>query len=81
MVVLIVGDMTAQVGDPSGRSELRPMLSAARRSRRTRGATRSRRCKILRADPESLEVRRNSEWLEMDLPEMLELLATTTSRR
>ena len=27
IVVLIVGDWTAQIGDPSGRSEIRPMLS------------------------------------------------------
>src|SRR5438270_7676197 len=29
VVVLIIGDFTARIGDPSGRSEIRPVLSAA----------------------------------------------------
>ena len=43
-VVLIIGDYTARVGDPSGRSTLRPILERCRRSRRTRRPSRSRRC-------------------------------------
>ncbi len=41
-VVLIVGDFTARVGDPSGRSTLRPILSRRRRSRRTRRPSKHR---------------------------------------
>ena len=76
-VVLIVGDMTAQVGDPSGRSELRPVLSAEAIEANAQ-SYQDQALRILRAEPESLEVRRNSEWLEMNLPEILKLLATTT---
>jgi tyrosyl-tRNA synthetase len=76
-VVLIVGDFTAQVGDPSGRSQLRPVLSAAEIDRNA-STYREQALRILSGAPESLEVRRNSEWLQMGLAGILELLATTT---
>jgi tyrosyl-tRNA synthetase len=76
-VVLIVGDMTAQVGDPSGRSELRPVLSAESIEANAR-SYQEQALRILRGDPDSLEVRRNSEWLQLGLTEILQLLATTT---
>jgi len=76
-VVLIVGDMTAKVGDPSGRSELRPVLSGEEIEANAR-SYQEQALRILRGDAESLEVRRNSEWLDLDLSAMLQLLATTT---
>ncbi len=76
-VVLIVGDYTARVGDPSGRSSLRPMLSAEEID--ANAATfQEQALKILDADPERLEVRRNSEWLDMSMVELLQLVGTTT---
>jgi len=76
-VVLIVGDYTARVGDPSGRSSLRPMLSGEEID--ANAATfQEQALKILDPDPERLEVRRNSEWLDMSLVELLGLLRTTT---
>src|ERR1700734_3267094 len=72
-VVLIVGDYTARVGDPSGRSTLRPMLSP--REIDANAATfQEQALKILDADPERLEVRRNSEWLDMPMAEVLTLV-------
>jgi len=76
-VVLIVGDYTARVGDPSGRSTLRPMLSAQEID--ANAATfQSQALKILDGDPERLEVRRNGEWLDMPMAELLALVSTTT---
>ena len=76
-VVLIVGDYTARVGDPSGRSSLRPMLSE--QEIEANAATfQEQALKILDPDPERLEVRRNSEWLDMGMIELLGLLRTTT---
>jgi tyrosyl-tRNA synthetase len=76
-VVLIVGDYTARVGDPSGRSTLRPMLSAERIE--ANAATfQEQALKILDGDPARLEVRRNSEWLDMPMAELLRLAGTTT---
>ncbi len=76
-VVLIVGDYTARVGDPSGRSELRPMLSEEEIE--ANAATfQDQALRILDGDPELLEVRRNSEWLDMPMAELLALVRTTT---
>jgi tyrosyl-tRNA synthetase len=76
-VVLIVGDYTARVGDPSGRSSLRPMLSEEEIE--ANAATfQEQALKILDPDRERLEVRRNSEWLDMSMIELLGLLRTTT---
>jgi len=76
-VVLIVGDYTARVGDPSGRSTLRPMLSAQEID--ANAATfQEQALKILDPDPERLEVRRNGEWLDMELSEVLRLMGTAT---
>jgi tyrosyl-tRNA synthetase len=77
-VVLIVGDYTARVGDPSGRSSLRPMLSAEQIE--ANAATfQEQAARILDPDPELLEVRRNSEWLDMPMSDLLGLLGTTTA--
>jgi tyrosyl-tRNA synthetase len=76
-VVLIVGDYTARVGDPSGRSSLRPILTEEEIE--ANAATfQEQALKILDPDPERLEVRHNSEWLEMSMIELLGLLRTTT---
>jgi tyrosyl-tRNA synthetase len=77
-VVLILGDYTARVGDPSGRSTLRPMLSAQEID--ANAATfQEQALKILDADPERLEVRRNGEWLDMPMVDLLKLVGTTTA--
>jgi tyrosyl-tRNA synthetase len=77
-VVLIVGDYTARVGDPSGRSTLRPMLSSEEID--ANAATfQEQALKILDPDPERLEVRRNGEWLDMAMIELLRLVGTTTA--
>ncbi len=77
LVVLIVGDYTARVGDPSGRSALRPMLSADEIA--ANAATfREQALRILDPDPARLEVRFNGEWLDMPMAELLRLVGTTT---
>ena len=77
-VVLIIGDFTAQVGDPSGRSATRPVPSAEEID--ANAATYQEQAfKIL--DRERTEVRRNSEWLRMAPDELLGLLAQTTVAR
>ncbi len=73
LVVLIIGDYTARVGDPSGRSTLRPMLSEAEIE--ANAATfQEQALKILDAAPERLEVRRNGEWLDMGMADLLALV-------
>jgi tyrosyl-tRNA synthetase len=77
-VVLIVGDFTAQVGDPSGRSATRPVPSAAEIE--VNAATYQEQAfKVL--DRDATEVRFNSEWLRMEPEALLGLLARTTVAR
>jgi tyrosyl-tRNA synthetase len=77
LVVLIIGDFTARVGDPSGRSELRPMLSVEQIETNAR-TYQEQAFRVLDADPARLELRRNSEWLDMPMGELLALVRTTT---
>ncbi len=76
-VVLIVGDYTARVGDPSGRSQMRPALTGAEID--ANAATyQAQAFTVLRSEPELLEVRRNSEWLDMRMEELFRLARTAT---
>ena len=77
-VVLIIGDFTARVGDPSGRSAQRPVLSPEEIDANAR-TFQEQAFKVL--DPQRTEVRFNSEWLRMEPEELLGLLATTTIAR
>jgi len=76
-VVLIVGDYTARVGDPSGRSSTRPALSGAEIDANA-DTYQQQAFKVLRDDPGLLEVRRNSEWLDMAMEELFKLARTAT---
>lgn len=77
--VLIIGDFTARIGDPTGKSEVRRQLSTA--EVKQNGETYLDQVRpILDFDtPGRLEIRYNSEWLAgLDLTKILELLATMT---
>jgi tyrosyl-tRNA synthetase len=77
--VLIIGDFTARIGDPTGKSEVRQQLTAEQVTNNAL-AYLDRVRPILDFDtPGRLEVRYNSEWLsKLDLGETLELLSTMT---
>jgi tyrosyl-tRNA synthetase len=74
-VVLIIGDFTALVGDPSGQSETRPILSADQIEANAR-TYQEQAFGVL--DRERVEVRRNSEWLDMQMDELFRLLRSAT---
>ncbi len=77
-VVLIIGDFTARVGDPSGQASERPVLSAEEIE--ANAATfQDQAFKVL--DPGRTEVRRNSEWLDMGTDELFRLLRRFTIAR
>ncbi|MDR0535017.1 MAG: tyrosine--tRNA ligase [Puniceicoccales bacterium] len=59
--ILIIGDFTTRIGDPSGRSSTRPVLTAEEIE--ANAATYLQQAaKILDTNPDRLEIRRNSEW-------------------
>jgi tyrosyl-tRNA synthetase len=74
-VVLIVGDYTARVGDPSGRSSERPVLSSEQIDR---NAETYRRQAFTILDPDRTELRMNGEWLDMRAEELFRLARTST---
>jgi len=74
-VVLIIGDYTARVGDPSGRSATRPVLSGDQIDENAETFQRQA-FKVL--DGERTEVRRNGEWLEMAMEDLFGLARTAT---
>jgi tyrosyl-tRNA synthetase len=74
-VVLIVGDYTARVGDPSGRSATRPVLSPAEIDANAQTFT-EQALKVL--DSQRLEVRFNGEWLDMSMEELFRLARIPT---
>jgi tyrosyl-tRNA synthetase len=79
IAVLIVGDFTAQVGDPSGRSSTRPALTKEETA--ANAETYFEQAQRILA-PENLEIRYNSEWLgAMGIDDVLRLTARSTVAR
>ncbi|HEX7004780.1 MAG TPA: tyrosine--tRNA ligase [Trueperaceae bacterium] len=79
--VLIIGDRTATIGDPSGRSKTRPVLTLEQ-TREFGRTYLSQATLVLDENPERLEVRHNSEWLDgIDFGEMIRLASTYTVAR
>ncbi len=81
VVVLIIGDYTARIGDPSGRSKTRPRLDPAVIDANAR-TYQEQALLILDDDPAKLEVRHNGEWLgPLSMEQLFEITATTTVAR
>ncbi|MEB3194332.1 MAG: tyrosine--tRNA ligase [Cyanobacteriota bacterium] len=84
--VLIIGDFTARIGDPTGKSATRVQLGAAEVEANADTylvqlglGQPPERALLDFSTPGRLEVRRNSEWLAaLDLPQVIELLGTST---
>ena len=77
--VLVIGDYTARIGDPSGRSKTRPVLSPEEIEENTKTYLEQA---YLILDREGAEVRRNSEWLApLTLADIIVLTRATTVAR
>ncbi len=77
--VLIIGDFTAQIGDPTGKSEVRRQLTAADVAQNAQTYLDQVRPILDFDTPGRLEIRYNSEWLSgLNLGKILELLRTMT---
>src|SRR5262245_5594958 len=81
VAVLIVGDYTTRIGDPSGRSSERPVLSDAEIDANAKRYF-EQASLVIDTNDDRLEVRFNGEWLrELDFAEVLRLTRTTTVAR
>jgi tyrosyl-tRNA synthetase len=77
--VLVIGDYTARVGDPSGRSKTRPILSPAQIEENTRSYLEQA---YVILDRGKTEVRHNSEWLApLTMADLIGLTRATTVAR
>src|SRR5919106_4459258 len=79
VAVLVIGDYTARVGDPSGRSKTRPILSPEQIEENTR--TSLEQAYVI-LDRDRTEVRHNSEWLApLTMADIIMLTRATTLAR
>ena len=77
--VLVIGDFTAMIGDPSGRNKTRPQLSLE--EARENAKTYLNQSKVI-LDMNKLKVKYNSEWLDnMNFSEVIKLASSTTVAR
>ena len=77
-VVFLLGDLTTRVGDPTGKSETRPVLTAEQIEQNAQ-AFLDQVSIVLDTAPDVFEVRRNSEWFDrMPVAELLSLFSMTT---
>jgi tyrosyl-tRNA synthetase len=76
--VLIIGDYTAQIGDPTGQNTTRPILSPEQIQKNAKTYF-EQAGKILDTSEEKLEIRYNSEWLaKLTLIELIQIAAKKT---
>lgn len=81
VVIFLIGDFTTRVGDPTGRSETRPVIPRHEIEQNAAEFI-EQVSAVLRTDPEVFEVRRNSEWWDtMSLDEFMSLLSLVTHGR
>ncbi|RDI96457.1 tyrosine--tRNA ligase [Meiothermus sp. QL-1] len=78
-VVLIIGDFTAMIGDPSGRSKTRPPLTLEETRANAQSYVAQVGKILITDDPERFEMRYNSEWLEnLGFKELIKLASLLT---
>ena len=77
--IVLIGDFTAQIGDPTGKSEVRSQLTAEQVKENAKTYLDQLRPILDFDTPGRLEIRYNSEWLgKLDLAQIQDLLATMT---
>ena len=80
-VVLLIGDFTTRIGDPTGKSATRPVIPAEQIDRDADEFI-AQAGRVLLTDPSVLEIRRNSQWwAPMRLESFVGLLSQVTHAR
>ena len=80
-LVFLIGDFTTQIGDPTGKNKLRPVIPLEDIRRNADEFIRQAKM-VVHDDPEVMEIRRNSEWFgAMPARELLSLMSMVTHDR
>ncbi|MBI2645186.1 tyrosine--tRNA ligase [Candidatus Uhrbacteria bacterium] len=80
-VIFLIGDFTTQIGDPSGRNKLRPIIPLEDIRKNTKEFMRQALL-VLHKEPAALEIRKNSEWYDkMPVKQLLSLMSMVTHDR
>lgn len=78
-VIFVIGDFTTRIGDPDGKMETRPVIPREEIERNAQEFIEQARMVLRFDDPELIEVRRNSEWLDqMKMQDFMDLLSMVT---
>ena len=81
-VIFLIGDFTTQIGDPTGRSNTRPIIPQEEIDKNAEEFIRQAKMVLRFDDPNLLEIRRNSEWFsKYKLSDFLKLLSLVTHAR
>ncbi len=79
VAILLIGDFTARIGDPTGKSDVRKQLTEADVQHNAATYLDQLKTVLDFSSPDRLEIRYNSEWLgKLDLGAILDLLSTMT---
>jgi tyrosyl-tRNA synthetase len=81
-VIFLIGDFTTQIGDPTGKNKLRPIISQEEIENNTHEFIKQAKMVLRFDDPNLIEIRRNSEWFnQMPTKDFLRLLSMVTYNR
>ena len=81
-VIFLIGDFTTQIGDPTGRSNTRPIIPQEEIDRNAEEFIQQAKMVLRFDDLNLLEIRRNSEWFsKYKLSDFLKLLSLVTHAR
>jgi tyrosyl-tRNA synthetase len=81
-VIFLIGDFTTQIGDPTGKSKMRPVIPIEEIEKNTQLFIEQAKMVLRFDNPNLIEVRRNSEWFgKMLTAEFLKLLSLATHAR
>lgn len=80
-IIFLIGDFTTQIGDPTGKNKLRPIISTDEIKKNAETFIRQTKM-VLHDDPDLIEIRRNSEWYDkLSAKELLSLMSMVTHDR
>lgn len=81
-IIFLIGDFTTQIGDPTGKSKTRPVISQEEIEQNTEEFIKQAKMVLRFDDPDLLEIRKNSEWFgDMPMREFLKILSMVTYSR